>query len=89
MIIHFYTRRGCHLCEVMLEQLLPLIRDRAEIRIRDVDDNLEWRRKYDIRVPVVEIDGEVISEYPLDVEALGQRLGEMPEKSTEIGILRR
>lgn len=89
MIVHFYTRRGCHLCEVMLEQLLPLVRGRAEIQTRDVDSDPEWRRKYDIRVPVIEVAGELISEYPLDVEAVNRCLGENPEKHGEIGILRR
>tara|TARA_R110002096_G_scaffold163266_1_gene330669 strand:+ start:15245 stop:15514 length:270 start_codon:yes stop_codon:yes gene_type:complete len=89
LIIHFYTRRGCHLCEIMLEEVLPLVRGRAEIQTRDVDSDPEWHRKYDIRVPVLEINGELVSEYPLDVEALKRRLAEIPENNAEIGILRR
>lgn len=86
--IHYYTRRGCHLCEITLEELLPLIQGKAEIRIRDVDTNPEWLDKFDIRVPVVEYEGRTISEYPLDTEALRRCLAEMPEKDGEIGILR-
>ena len=69
-VIHYYTRAGCHLCEVMLEELLPLIRGRAELERRDIDSYPEWREKYDIRVPVVESGGQVISEYPLDRDAI-------------------
>lgn len=73
----------------MLEQVLPLARGRAEIEVRDVDEDPEWRRKYDIRVPVIEVDGKVVSDYPLEVEALNRCLDKMPENNPEIGILRR
>lgn len=73
-VIHYYTRTGCHLCEVMLEELLPLIRGRAELERRDIDSHPEWRKKYDIRVPVVESGGQVISEYPLDRDAITEFL---------------
>jgi hypothetical protein len=69
-VIHYYTRTGCHLCEVMLEELLPLIRGRAELERRDIDSRPEWCEKYDIRVPVLESGGQVISEYPLDRDAI-------------------
>lgn len=88
LTIDYYTRRGCHLCENMLEELMPLVRDRAEIRIHDVDSKPDWREKYDLRVPVVELAGQVVSEYPLDRGALERCLAEKPEKNDEIGILR-
>ena len=73
-VLDFYTRTGCHLCDVMLEELLPLIRGKAELKMRDVDSRPEWRAKYDIRVLVVEAGGELLSEYPLDREAIRQFL---------------
>ena len=48
-----YSRRGCHLCELMLEELVPLCRDRATIRVLDVDSREDWRRAYGQRVPVL------------------------------------
>jgi len=78
-VIHFYSRSGCHLCEIMLEELLPLIRNRAEIEIRDIDSRVEWRNKYDIRVPVIEFDGRTVSEYPLDVDAIQTMLAQIAE----------
>ena len=77
-VIHYYTRTGCHLCEVMLEELLPLIRGHAKLEARDVDSHPEWREKYDIRVPVVESGGQVISEYPLDRDAIAEFLANSP-----------
>ncbi len=79
-VVHYYSRKGCHLCEVMLEELLPLIRGRMGLEHRDIDSLPEWREKYDVRVPVVEFDGQIVSEYPLDDEAIREILREMPEK---------
>jgi hypothetical protein len=75
----YYTRRGCHLCDVMLEELLPLLRGRAEIQLRDVDSNPEWLQRYDIRIPVVEVNGEIVSEYPLDRPSISRFLAGLPE----------
>lgn len=80
-VIHYYSRRGCHLCELMLEELLPLIRGKVEIEYRDIDSQLEWQKKYDVRVPVIEYDGQLISEYPLDYGAIRAILSRMPENS--------
>ena len=82
-IIHYYSRKGCHLCEVMLEELLPLIRDHAEIKMRDIDSQAEWREKYDIRIPVIEYDGELVSEYPLNYDAIRAMLDRITEDSTQ------
>jgi predicted thioredoxin/glutaredoxin len=78
-VIHYYSREGCHLCEVMLEELLPLIRGRADIEMRDIDTVVEWREKYDIRIPVIEYDGELVSAYPLDYDAIRVMLAEIAE----------
>ena len=80
-VIQFYTRKGCHLCEIMLEELLPLIRDRIEVEMRDIDLLDEWRNKYDIRVPVIEFNDQLVSHYPLDYGAIGAILARLPENS--------
>ena len=68
--IDVYSRQGCHLCEVLIEELLPLVRGRFEVVVHDIDTRADWRRDYDVRVPVVEYDGEVICQYHLDRHAL-------------------
>ena len=65
-----YSREGCHLCEIMIEESLPLVRGRLDLVVHDVDSRYEWFEKYDTRVPVMEYDGEVICQYHLDPEAL-------------------
>ena len=67
----------------MLEELLPLVRDRAEIKMRDIDSQIEWRERYDIRIPVIEYDGELVSEYPLDYDAIRVMLDRITEDSTQ------
>lgn len=75
-VLYYYTRRGCHLCEIMLEELMPLVRGKAHIELRDVDSELEWLQKYDTRVPVIEVDGKWLAEYPLNREEIAAFLGE-------------
>ena len=65
-----YSRRGCHLCELLLEQLEPLVRARARITVRDVDDRPDWREAYGKRVPVVCGGAEEICHYHLDRTAV-------------------
>ncbi|MFW2404667.1 MAG: glutaredoxin family protein [Gammaproteobacteria bacterium] len=65
-----YSRRGCHLCELLLEELGPLVRGIAEIQVRDVDERPEWRDAYGLRVPVLCCDGEEICQYNLDRRAV-------------------
>ncbi len=65
----------------MLEELLPLIRDQIEVEIRDIDSKAEWREKFDRRVPVIDYDGQVISEYPLNHGAIRDLLRRMPENN--------
>ena len=74
--IEVYTRRGCHLCELLIEELLHVVKGRLELTIRDIDSREDWRQAYDTRVPVVEYDGEFVCQYHLDREALTRILRE-------------
>lgn len=78
--LRVYSRQGCHLCEVLIEELLPLVRGVLDVEVRDIDSRADWREKYDIRVPVVEYDDRLISEYPLDRTAVLEVLTSLREK---------
>ena len=56
-----YSRKGCHLCELVKESLSKLSRRGGftwqEI---DVDGDSELRRQYNDEVPVVFIDGRAV-----------------------------
>ena len=70
-----YSRRGCHLCEQLIDELAPLLRGRLDLEVCDIDTRADWLERYDTRVPVVEYDGEVICQYHLDRDAIAQTLG--------------
>jgi hypothetical protein len=73
-LIQVFSRQGCHLCEQLIEEMLPLVRGQAEVTVCDIDTRDDWRREYDTRVPVVKYDGEFICQYHLDREALAKVL---------------
>ena len=81
--LRVYSRQGCHLCEVLVEELLPLLRGRLVVEVCDIDTRPDWRAKYNIRVPVVEYQDSLISEYPLDREAISVLLESLPENPGE------
>ena len=70
-----YSRRGCHLCELLIEELLEELGDRPAPEIRDIDTRPEWRQAYDTRVPVLEYDGEWLCDYRLDRVRVHEILG--------------
>ena len=69
-----YSRRGCHLCEEMLEQLEPLCRGRATLLVKDVDAKPDWADAYGLYVPVLVVDGTEVCRYQLDRPAVLQLL---------------
>ena len=65
-----YSRNGCHLCEVLIEELLSLLEGRLAVEIRDIDSRPEWHEKYWSDIPVVEYDGVVVCKHFLDRDAI-------------------
>jgi len=76
--LQVFSRPGCHLCELLIEELLPLIQGRIELVVCDIDSRDDWRDAYDTRVPVLKYDGEFICQYHLDREALTRILSNIP-----------
>ena len=71
-----YSRRGCHLCEDLIEDLLRLIRPYdVRLRVLDVDTRADWKESFGLRVPVVTADGEELFCFPLDRARLSRRAG--------------
>jgi len=70
-----YSRKGCHLCEVVKESLDKLSRRGgftwSEI---DVDANPDLRRQYNDEVPVVFIDGRKAFKYHMDEREFMRKL---------------
>lgn len=70
-MITLVTRKNCHLCDEALRALRAL---GVEPEQRDVDADDELYAFYDWRVPVVIVDGRVIAEGRIDLEAVRRAL---------------
>ena len=70
-----YSRAGCHLCDVVKDQLTRLAA-RADFRWRevDIDADPDLRARFNEEVPVVFIDGRKAFKYHLDERAFLRRL---------------
>jgi Glutaredoxin-like domain (DUF836) len=75
-IVRLYGRPDCHLCDEAREGLLELRSDGLDFRLEEIDIEGDERlhARYLERIPVVELDGEVISELFLDSDGLRSRL---------------
>jgi glutaredoxin len=64
-----YSRKGCHLCEVVKETLIQA-QSAASFQWRevDIDADPELRRKYTDEVPVVFIDGRKSFKYHMGMD---------------------
>ncbi|MDH3620746.1 MAG: glutaredoxin family protein [Gammaproteobacteria bacterium] len=68
--LQVYSRQGCHLCEVLLGELAPLIDGKLKLEVRDIDNNREWHERWFMDIPVVEYEGAVICMHFLDHDAI-------------------
>jgi glutaredoxin len=71
-----YSRPGCHLCEEAIEAIVGLHSKgyRFELREVDIESDEALLRSHLERIPVVEVDGAVVSELLLDETGLRARL---------------
>jgi glutaredoxin len=71
-----YSRPGCHLCEQAVAKIVALHAEGYRFALHEVDiesDELLLRRHLE-RIPVVEVDGTVVSELVLEEIAVRARL---------------
>ena len=71
-----YSRPGCHLCEEAVDALVTLRNDgyRFELHEVDIESEEALLRRMLEKIPVVEVDGEIVSELVLDETAVRARL---------------
>ncbi len=70
MELTVFSRPGCHLCEVLVEELLPLVRGRAQVTVVNIDDDPALTERYGLRIPVVSKGGQELCHYHLDADAV-------------------
>ena len=70
-----YTRRGCHLCDEMKQQVSPLAREfGVTLREADIDADPALRAQFDTEVPVLFLDGKKVAKYRVDLDQLRRQL---------------
>ncbi len=71
-----YSRPECHLCEEAMAAIVALHEDGYRFVLREVDIESDegLLRSHLERIPVVEVEGAVVSELVLDQAALRARL---------------
>lgn len=75
-VVTVYSRPECHLCAEAIEALVALHGQGYRFELREVDiesEELLFKRMLE-KIPVVEIDGEVVSELVLDAAAVRESL---------------
>jgi glutaredoxin len=71
-----YSRPGCHLCEQAIEALVALHEEGYRFELHEVDiesEELLFKRMLE-KIPMVEVDGQVVSQLLLDRAAVEARL---------------
>lgn len=70
-----YSRKRCHLCDVVKEMLKRLEHDgRFRWREVDIDDDPQLREQFNHEVPVVFIDGRKAFKYHMDEHSFLTRI---------------
>ena len=74
--VRLYARPDCHLCDEARAGLERMLADGTvfELEEVDIDGDDELLRRYLERIPVIELDGEVVSDLALDADSLRSRL---------------
>lgn len=78
LVVEFYTRKKCPLCEKGKLLLVELQKQwDFTIEEKDIDTSDEWTEKYGLMIPVVVLDGEELQYGQLDkmfiIEALTEK----------------
>ena len=74
--VRLYARPDCHLCDEARRQLLDLRAGGLDFELEEIDIETDDRllRSYLERIPVIELEGEIVSELHLDPDGLRSRL---------------
>ena len=66
--VTLYSRPGCHLCEVVKEQLETIRREMDfHIEERNIDEEASLRERYNDDIPVVAVNGQDVFKHRMDI----------------------
>ncbi len=72
MIVTLYRRPECHLCDEAREAIAGLATELGGIELREIDieSDEELFAAYLERIPVIEVEGEIVGELDMDPHEL-------------------
>lgn len=75
LTLTFYTRQGCHLCDIMHAEVTAFLAEHApqidaQLAVVDIDTDAGLKHRYDWRVPVLAAADDIICEGRFDAAAL-------------------
>jgi glutaredoxin len=75
-LVRLYARPDCHLCDEARAGLERIRGDGADFELEEIDieSDDELHRRFLERIPVIELDGEIVSELWLDADGLRSRI---------------
>ena len=78
--VTLYSKKDCHLCDVAKETLLRIQKEYGFSLIEiDIEKDRAIFKKYKYLIPVIEIDGEIVSNYRVDENKLILKLKSQPQ----------
>ncbi|MFN4263652.1 MAG: glutaredoxin family protein [Thioalkalivibrionaceae bacterium] len=85
--VRVYHRDGCFLCDELLEAVATFL-DRYTFRLEtiDIDEDPALLARFNAKVPVVEVDGDILCCHRLDVGAFDEALRDA-QKLVEAGFV--
>jgi glutaredoxin len=75
-LVRLYGRPDCHLCDEARAGLQGLLADGVAFELEEVDieSDDELMKRFLERIPIIELDGAIVSELFLDADALRAKL---------------
>ena len=61
-----YSRPDCHLCDELVDELAPLVADRARIEVVDISSSGELTQRFGLQIPVLMHGDQELARYRLD-----------------------
>ena len=72
--VTLYGRPGCHLCDEARDAIVEIANGAIELREIDIEAEDRLLKRYLERIPVVEVDGRLVSELVFDRDAFTRAL---------------
>ncbi|MBK8982841.1 MAG: glutaredoxin family protein [Ignavibacteria bacterium] len=76
MEIEIFTKRNCHLCEVMIKtvrECLNELNNDSELKVTDIESGKDLL-KYKLKIPVLMVGKKMFAKYSVDKDILKKKL---------------